>query len=168
MLEIYDRVLASTIFFSRIAVLYRGDWNVSRYRATVAALELYSPTSAAEHRLYRRFSSAVVSLCVAVIVPINVGRLYYLFAYGAHTSQLIYFLFLNVQNLSMCCVETQFVTQCFVVFVKFREINGELRRLNEEHVNRSQHPFETSAKTATSAAQFVRYTTRTLYYAKLK
>ncbi|CAH1709190.1 uncharacterized protein LOC114131038 [Aphis gossypii] len=140
---VYDRVLSSTAFLSRIAVAYECEPNVSRYRATIRAFEAYSPPSAAELRRHGAFTLTVVAACLAVIVPANAVSVYYLCRHepDSDASFVVYHVFTCVQNLSMCCVETQFVVQCFKVYTKFRGVNDDLKRLKDENVNRSVYPF---------------------------
>ncbi|XP_029345278.1 uncharacterized protein LOC100575410 [Acyrthosiphon pisum] len=144
---VYDRVLTSAVFLSRIAVVYACKPNMSRYRATIRAFEAYSPPSPTELRRHRAFSLAVVAACLAVIVPTNSICMYYLCRYepNSDASLFVYQLFMYVQNLSMCCIETQFVVQCFKVYTKFHGINGDLKRLKDENLNRSEYPFMSSA-----------------------
>ncbi|CAI6377048.1 unnamed protein product [Macrosiphum euphorbiae] len=136
---VYDRVLTSAVFFSRIAVVYECKPNMSRYQATIRAFEAYSPPSATELRRHRAFSLAVVATCLAVILPTNTICMYYLCRYepNSDASLFAYQLFMYVQNLSMCCIETQFVVQCFKVYTKFHGINDDLKRLKDENLNRS-------------------------------
>lgn len=140
---VYDRVLSSTAFLSRIAVVYECEPNMSRYRATIRAFEAYSPPSAAELRRHGAFSLTVVAACLAVIVPTNTISMYYLCRYEPNSDApfIVYHLFMYVQNLSMCCIETQFVVQCFKVYTKLRGVNDDLKRLRDENVNRSEYPF---------------------------
>ncbi|XP_060841181.1 uncharacterized protein LOC132921939 [Rhopalosiphum padi] len=151
---VYDRVLSSTAFLSRIAVVYECEPNMSRYRATIRAFEAYSPPSPAELRRHGAFSLTVVATCLAVIVPSNAISMYYLCRYepNSDTSLFVYHLFMYVQNLSMCCIETQFVVQCFKVYTKFRGINDDLKSLRDENVNRSEYPFMSPAGSSSSSS----------------
>lgn len=143
MVGMYTRVLASTTFLSRVIIMVQSERSLSRYRATVAAFEAYAPKPPAKRRSHDAFSLAVVVLCLAIILPINAWTLYFLYTreprYDA--SLLVYFLFIYAQNLSMCCIETQFVAQCFVVLGRFRDINGDLERLSDENLDRVKYPF---------------------------
>jgi len=153
---VYDRTLSSAVFFSRIAVVYDCERNMSRYRATISAFEVYSPPSSTELSRHRAFSVAVVATCLAVILPTNAICMYYLCRYEPNldASLFVYQLFMYVQNLSMCCIETQFVVQCFKVYTKFSGINSDLKRLKDENVNRSEYPFMSSAGSPSSAVVY--------------
>lgn len=146
LIGMYDRILTLTTFLSRIAVVYGGKQKVSRYRATIMAFEVYSPTTAAELKSRETFSFAIVFLYLIIVVPTNVSRLYYLYYYESRydMSLLVYYLFMYLQNLSMCCVETQFIAQCFVVYTKFCGINADLKNLKEENIDHARYPFLTS------------------------
>ncbi|VVC31514.1 7TM chemoreceptor [Cinara cedri] len=144
MVAMYDWVLACTTLLSRITIMVQSKRNFVKYKATVKAFEVYSPTSPAQLKNYELFSLSVVLLCLTVILPANVTRLYYLYYYETRKDRalVIYYIFLYMQNLSMCCVETQFVSQCFAVYTKFREINGDLKELKDENnVGRGKYPF---------------------------
>ncbi|CAI6345309.1 unnamed protein product [Macrosiphum euphorbiae] len=95
---VYDRVLTSAVFFSRIAVVYECKPNMSRYQATIRAFEAYSPPSATELRRHRAFSLAVVTTCLAVILPTNTICMYYLCRYepNSDASLFAYQLFMYV------------------------------------------------------------------------
>ncbi|KAL5234606.1 hypothetical protein ACI65C_002016 [Semiaphis heraclei] len=150
----YDRTLSSAVFFSRIAVVFECEPNMSRYRATISAFEAYTPPSPTELRRHRAFSLAVVATCLAIIVPTNAICLYYLCRYepNVNVSLFVYQLFMYVQNLSMCCIETQFVVQCFKVYTKFSGINSDLKRLKDENVNRTEYPFMSGSQSSPSSA----------------
>lgn len=148
LIGMYDRILVLITFLSRITVVYGGKQKVSRYRATITAFEVYSPTTSAELKSRETFSFAIVFLYLLIIVPINVSKLYYVYYYESRydVSLLIYYLFMYFQNLSMCCVETQFITQCFVVYTKFCGINEDLKNLKEENMDHTRYPFLSSGK----------------------
>lgn len=146
MVGMYTRVLASTTFLSRTIVIAQAKHSgrdLLRFKATIEAFETYSPTSAAERDKRGAFTLAVVTACLIIIVPVNATTLYFLYTREPDydTSLLVYFVFIYAQNLSMCCVETQFVSQCYVVFNQFREINGDLERLRDDNVDRAKYPF---------------------------
>lgn len=143
LLSTYDKTLATITVLSRIALTYKSEHNLSKYNATIDAFEVYSPVSPAELKSYKMFSFGIVFLYIVMVIPINVLSLYYIyFKETDHdNSILVYFAFFYVQNLSMCCIETQFVTQCFKMYTKFRGINGELNILKEENINHSKYPF---------------------------
>lgn len=143
MVGIYTKVLASITLLSRIDIMVQSKRNFLKYKETIKAFETFSPTSLKEFKNYKMFSFVVVFLCLIIILPINMSRLYYLFHDEPHydNTLLVYYLFLYIQNLSMCCIETQFVTQCFMVYIKFRKINDELKNLMETSINRAKYPF---------------------------
>lgn len=142
MIGMYTRVLAFTTFLSRIVIIALSKQNILKYKATIKAFEMYSSTSPTELKNYKIFSFVVVFLCLIIILPINLGRLYYLLYTETHDiSLVIYYIFIYIQNLSMCCIETQFVTQCFFIYTKFREINDDLKKIKDENINHVKYPF---------------------------
>lgn len=164
MTGMYTRVLASTTFFSRIAIMIQSKQHFLKYKATIEAFEQYSPTSPTKLKSYNTFSFIVVFLCLVIILPINISRLHYLYYRETDSDNrlLIYYLFMYIQNLSMFCIETQFVVQCFVIYTKFREINDDLQKLKNENINYAKYPFLMSSsstmwKDYKIALQCVRY-----------
>lgn len=151
MTGMYTRVLASTTFLSRITIVVKSKDHPIKYKATVKAFEIYSPTSATGFKNYTFFSSVIVFLCLSIILPINISRLYHVYYYETNNdkSLLFYYLFIYIQNLSMCCIETQFVSECFIIYIKFREINDELIKLKDENFNHDKYPFVMSFSAAT-------------------
>lgn len=144
----YDRALAFVTLLSRITIMVKSKRNFIKYKATVNAFEVHSPTSQTQLKNYETFSFSVVLLCLIVILPTNIYRLYYILYYDKthyDYSLVIFYIFIYTQNLSMCCVETQFVCQCFVVYTKFREINDGIKELKGETVVRGKYPFTMTA-----------------------
>lgn len=141
LLSIYDKTLATIILLSRIAVIYKSKHNLSKYNATIDAFEVYSPVSPAELNSYKIFSFGIVFLYIVTTIPVNILSLYYMYFKETDNDNLllVFFAFSYVQNLSMCCIETQFITQCFKIYTKFRSINDELNLL--KNVNQSKYPF---------------------------
>lgn len=143
LIAMYDRVLASTTLFSRIALMYTGKRYILRYKSTIKALETYSSTPTMELKNYKIFSFFVVFLYLFITLPINASRLYYLYYHETHysVSLVVYFIFMYLQNLSVCCIETQFITQCFMIYTNFQEINEDLKKLKTRNVNYAKYPF---------------------------
>lgn len=96
-----------------------------------------------EFKNYKLFSFTIVFLCLVIILPINISRLYLLYCDKTHNdnSVIVYFLFMYIQNLSMCCIETQFASQCFIIYNKFLEVNNDLKKLKDENFNYEKYPF---------------------------
>lgn len=164
LIEMYDRILDSVTFLSRINIMLKAEKNVTKYKAIINAFEVYSPMSPTELKINKIFSCVIVFLCLIIIIPINFIRIYYLYFHEADydLSLLVYYIFKYIQNLSICCIETQFVSQCFMVYVKFRGINEDLKKLKEENINRTKYPFIASLSIPTwndfeKSIQCVRY-----------
>lgn len=136
---VYSRSLSISCFVSSV-VLWR------RYRRTMAAygrwIELhdaYAATSAAERRAHSRFDLTVVSVCVAVIVPVALYRLYHM--YINRPGALVYFVLMYSHNLTMCAFETRFVRFSHVLYAKFVRINRDIKRADERGIQRSLSPL---------------------------
>lgn len=129
--EIYPSVVNVAGTVSRISLLHSVRRRFGLYEQTLETYELYAPTAAAEIRGYGRFAAAAVALCVALIVPVNAIRVYVLATLHEVDGHVIgLYVLIYVQNLCMCCSETQFAEQCYALYRKFRDINGEIARLD--------------------------------------
>lgn len=164
MTGMYTRVLAFVTFLSRLVMMIQSKQEILKYKETIKAFEMYSPTSTTEIKNYKLFSLTVVFLCLIIIIPINVSRLFYLYFYETQQDILliVYYVFTYIQNLSMCCIETQFATQCFMIYTKFREINKDLKKLQDENTNHAKYPFIMGMSTTVwkdykNSLQHVRY-----------
>lgn len=125
---VYARSLSIACFVS-----FAVSW--TRYRETMAAYgrwmelhEAYAATSATERRSHARVNRVVVSLCVAVIVPVAAFRLYQM--YCRKTGALTYFVVMYAHNLAMCLFETRFVLFSYVLYTKFAKINRDTEQLD--------------------------------------
>lgn len=128
--EIYPGVLNITSTFSRIALLYCVRYKFPKYKKILESYETYSPTSAADVERYKTFTLVSVLLCVGLSVMANVFRFHqFLNMNQPNALVLVLFLYVFVQNLSMCCSETQFAEHCFVLYCKLRNINREIIKL---------------------------------------
>lgn len=165
MVAMYTRVLAFTTLLSRIVIMVQSKNTLLKYKTTIKAFEMYSQLLPTEIKNYKICSFVVVFICLIIILPINISRLYYLFNYEStyDNSLLIYYLFIYIQNLSMCCIETQFVTQCFMIYTQFRKINDDLENLKNENINNVKYPFmmglisNANQKDCKKSLQCVRY-----------
>lgn len=126
--QIYPEVVNIMSMLSRIALLYSVRFKFKKYKETLENYETYSPTVASEVRCYKMFTFLTVSMCL-LIVPANVARVALLYYEQADRLVIMLYVFIYVQNLTMCCSETQFAEQCYVLYRKFRQINDEIAAL---------------------------------------
>lgn len=128
--EMYPNIANVTSMLSRIALLYSVTIGYDKYRETMGCYETYSPTTAAEAGRHRVFTAAAVCSCLLLVVPVNVLRLWMLWTPDGDDTALIegivFYAFLYVQNVTMCCSETQFVEQCFLLYCKLKAVNNDV------------------------------------------
>lgn len=128
----YPRMISSTCFISFVTLLFKHRLSMSVYETNMESYEAYSPTTAAELRDRTVYWSLLLVICLFVIVPVNVLRLWFLYRNGSETLVMIFFVTMYAENLSMCLVETYFATLCYTLDKKFSKINRDLARLDEE------------------------------------
>lgn len=134
---IYPEAANATSMLSRIALMYSVRLKYRKYKETLQSYEACSPTTAAEAKRHGLFALVTVSTCLVLIVPVNVARLFTLLYYeNASGSVIALYLFVYVQNLLMCCSETQFAGHCFAVYCKFEQINREVAGMTQDACGR--------------------------------
>lgn len=142
--RVYARSLAITCFASIMAAWLRSGRAMVAYGQCFDAHDayaVYAVYAAGGHHYddqwwWPRETAAVqwlvTAICLALILPPNVARLYSLF--NSHRTRLatLFFVFMYAQNLSMCLLETRFVGSCYAVYAKFAGINREMKRIDRE------------------------------------
>lgn len=130
--EIYPGSINVASTLSRIALLYSVKLTFRKYKETLENSEAFAPTTVAETKLRKLFTFTSVTLCFLLIVPPNISRLtIFLNADKIDGYVLMLYMFIYFQNITMCCSETQFAEQCFVLYRMLKKINGEIVELKE-------------------------------------
>ncbi|XP_016662188.2 uncharacterized protein LOC107884492 [Acyrthosiphon pisum] len=125
--QIYPGIANVTSMLSRIALSYSVMVGFDKYAETMECYETYSPTTVAEANRYKMFTATAVCACLLLVIPVNAMRLWILWTNNADpTLAIIHFTFIYVQNLTMCCSETQFAEQCFVLYDKLKTVNDDV------------------------------------------
>lgn len=130
--SIYPRTIAMACFVTCATMARKYHDTMPAYERNVSAYESYSPTTAAERRKYALFDATLVTLCLFAILPINLLRLFLLYAHRTHPMVLAFFVFMYSQNVGMCLVETRFVAFSYALGKKFANVNRDLAHLGEE------------------------------------
>jgi hypothetical protein len=95
--------------------------------------ETYSPTTATDAAQYRVFTATAVCACLLLVVPVNVLRLWMLWTPDGDNPSLmqgvVFYVIVYIQNVTMCCSETQFVQQCFMLYCKLKTVNDNVAEL---------------------------------------
>lgn len=127
--QVYPGAVNVTAVMSRAALLYSVSRpGYRRYRETLDCYERYAATAAAETARCRLFALISVSLCVLPVLPAHALRTYLLAQVDGPVAAL--FAFVYVENVAMCCAETQFAAQCFALYRKLRCVNGDIAALS--------------------------------------
>lgn len=160
-----SRIVAIAAFISRGFVLYNIQRDKNRkYKTTLESFDIYSPMSIVALNQCKLFSITVLVLCLTLILPFNLTKLYNL--YNNHPDGFLitmYFSFFYLQNLSMCFMENHFVKQCFTVYKQFREINDGLRKIKTEHTDVNKFPFLGESRETTGRLQLNVIPARIIY-----
>lgn len=141
--QLYTRMMACSSLMSRVAILYKVRKHLSGYKRREDAYESNWPLSDEPYgRRFRAYASIVVTVCLMLMVPMNLLRLYLLYEYEQNASFMLLLFFFNVylQNWSMCCMETHFALLCFTVYLKFQNINDELSAVRADVMVSNRYP----------------------------
>lgn len=138
-----SRVVAISSFISRGIIIYNLLFNkYQKYTITLESFDIYSPTTVVALNQCKLFYLLLISFCMTIALPINCIKLYNL--YVKHPDGIFittYFFFFYLQNISMCFVENHFTNHCFMVYVKFREINDDLKKIKIECRDTIKFPY---------------------------
>lgn len=129
--QIYPSIVNVTSMLSRVALSYSVTVGFDKYTETMKCYETYSPTTVAEASRYKMFTATVVCACLLLVIPVNTVRLWILWtdSVGPRLA-IVYYAFIYVQNLTMCCSETQFAEQCFMLYDKLKAVNDDVTVLS--------------------------------------
>ncbi|XP_060837652.1 uncharacterized protein LOC132919804 [Rhopalosiphum padi] len=131
--EMYPNIANMTSVLSRISLSYSVTMGFEKYRETMECYETYSPTTATDAAQYRVFTATAVCACLLLVVPVNVLRLWMLWTPDGDNPALmqgvVFYVFIYIQNVTMCCSETQFVQQCFMLYCKLKTVNDDVAEL---------------------------------------
>ncbi|XP_022181995.1 uncharacterized protein LOC111041865 [Myzus persicae] len=128
--QIYPGVVNVTSMLSRIGLSYSVTVGFDKYMETMECYETYSPTTVAEARRYRMFTAVAVYACLLLVIPVNLLRFWLLWTDAFDpVMAIVFYAFVYVQNVTMCCSETQFAEQCFVLYCKLKIVNDDVASL---------------------------------------
>ncbi|CAI6368657.1 unnamed protein product [Macrosiphum euphorbiae] len=125
--QVYPGIANVTSMLSRIALSYSVMVGFDKYTETMECYETYSPTTVAEASRYKVFTAAAVCACLLLVIPVNGMRLWILWTDSVDPIlAIVHYTFIYVQNLTMCCSETQFAEQCFMLYDKLKTVNDDV------------------------------------------
>lgn len=138
--EIFSGMINATSLLSRIALLYTVKFKFQKYKETLECYELYSPTTPSEVKCCKTFTFIIVAVCGLLIIPVNIVRLLVMFGLEEINGFMIaLYIFNCIQNLTMCCSETQFTAQCFILHNKLKKLNDEIIGLKGSPIDFSRY-----------------------------
>lgn len=153
----YPRVVALTCFVSFSTLTYHYCTIMPAYEKNIRAQDVYSPTTAKERRNRALYPSLCAVVCLFVVLPVNVMRLWTLYRQGSSLTILVFFVFMYTENIGMYLAEMCFVTLCHTLDQKFSKINRDLERLGGEIVvNPIAIPVEDTRASAASRVMYGR------------
>lgn len=141
---IFIRIVAISCFISRLVIVTKGKTQLIRYEKIIEKIHVISPTTHSEVKVLKKISTLLIACCILLTIPANILRIWDLSYRPDFT--IIVFIFMYTQNFSMYCVETQFITLCFVLFRKLVGINRDLMALKIDTVVRNNYPFMTQTQ----------------------
>ncbi|VVC40559.1 7TM chemoreceptor [Cinara cedri] len=158
--RLYTRMMACTSLVSRAAVVYKARRYLVEYKRRENAYDNEWPPSEKDRRLCRAYASTVVSVCLALMVPVNLMRLFLLYKSigdesGSDLVMLLFFFNVYLQNWSMCCMETHFALLCFTVYTKFRSINSQLSVIRWDVMADNRYPVALRSRVRPTAPNAV-------------
>lgn len=138
----YSRMIAVACFLSLSTLLCKYSTMMPVFDKNIEAYEVYSPTTETEHRNHSLFYLFLTVLNMSVILPINVLRLILMYRSDSGSLILVFFVFMYLENIGMCMIETYFIILCHKLDHKFFKINCDLERLGWEIVKPAMSIFE--------------------------
>lgn len=140
--RLYTRAMACISLMSRAAVVYKARKHLAGYKRNGDAYECRWPTPPVLSRQFRAYSGSVVVAYLALMLPMNLIRLYLLYRYEESGDVLLLLFFINLylQSWSMCCLETHFALLCYALHLRFRAINDELSAIRARVMVSNRYP----------------------------
>ncbi|XP_060842147.1 uncharacterized protein LOC132922583 [Rhopalosiphum padi] len=152
--RLYTRLVAFTCLVSRATIVYKAYRHLAGFKGQEYEYERRWPISGSHRHQYRLYASYVVVGYLAIVLPVNLLRLYLLYRYEEFGDSKLLLFFFNMysQNWSMCCMETHFAILCFGVYLKFRAINDELSAVRSDVMVSNRYPMALRSSSSTASA----------------
>lgn len=140
----FIRIIAISCFVSRLMVVIKDKTQLIRYEKYIERIHVITPMTNSEIQVLKKISTLLITCCLLLSIPANTLRIWDL-SYRSDFTMVLY-IFMYTQNLSMFCVETHFVTLCFILYQKLVGINRDLMALKIDTVVRNNYPFMTQTQ----------------------
>lgn len=139
MISMFPRAVSMLCMLSKITVLYKNFASTFEYNKKIKTYELYYPVDV-DKANFRMFVVVTVSLCVTLILPINLFRIYLLYRQFRDNAMVLFFSIMYIQNASMCVTELEFIASCFGLYQKYRSINEDMAVLESRTIVTNRYP----------------------------
>jgi len=142
MAGIYARSVSITCLVTVAVTWHKYHSAMVAYRERVELIDAYSAPAtsvvASANSLYvdqATFGGGVLCVCVALIVPINLLRLYRFFMDGRPVAAIVYFILMYSQNLYVCLYETHFAWLFYALYTRYTDLNRDMEVIGERIEN---------------------------------
>ncbi|XP_060865266.1 uncharacterized protein LOC132941291 [Metopolophium dirhodum] len=138
MAGIYARSVSITCLVTVAVAWHKYRSVMVAYRERAELIDAYSApatsVAASANSLYvdhATFAGVVLCVCVVLIVPINLFRLYRFFMDGRPVAAIVYFVLMYSQNLYVCLYETHFVLLFYALYTRYTDLNRDMEAIGE-------------------------------------
>lgn len=146
--SMFPRTLAIVCLVSRIMIVYKSINDFPEYKKKIEAYELRCPVSKRENLVW--FAATIVFAYAAIILPMNVYRIYLIYRHSPDVNVLLFFVMMYIQSLSICSIEIHFMVRCFGLYQLFRSINEDMAALKLETIDACRYPAVLRSEEITS------------------
>lgn len=140
MISMFPRAVAIVCMLSKLTVMYKNLSATIKYKKNIKRYEMYYPQVDVDKANFRIFVIVMVSLCIIIVLPVNVIRIYLLHNQFRDGAMVLFFSIMYIQNASVCITELQFVAYCFGLYQKYRSINDDMKVLKSRTIVTNRYP----------------------------
>jgi hypothetical protein len=139
MVSMFPRAVSIVCMLSQLMFMYKHLNYIVKYEKNIKRYEMYYPMDVYKAN-FRIFVFVVVSLCVILILPANVLRIYLLYDKFRDYTMVLFFSIMYIQNASVCITELKFITYCFGLYLRYRSINEDMAILKSRTIVINRYP----------------------------
>jgi len=140
MISMFPRAVSIVCMLSKLTVMYNNLSATIKYEKNIKMYEMYHPRVDVDKANFRIFVIVMVSLCIIIVLPVNVLRIYLLYGQFRDGAMVLFFSIMYIQNASVCITELQFVAYCFGLYQKYRSINDDMAVLKSRTIVTNGYP----------------------------
>ncbi|XP_022182414.1 uncharacterized protein LOC111042194 [Myzus persicae] len=134
MAGIFARSVSIACLVTAVIAWHKYNDALAEYRERAELHDAYAAPAASAKPLYvghATYAGVVLCTCLALIVPINVFRLYRFVLDRRPVSVMVYFVLMYSQNLYVCLYETLFVRLFYKLYTRFTDLNRDMEAIGE-------------------------------------